>query len=111
MTSRQEKPPEAKERVDRARAPPGTVARGCEPAHVAFTVTRRLMRDFNSVVQTAILGVCNAMCERLLSRGVVDINLISVIIYTISREAAPVQFPVSFCALGLRGSVIQRSDQ
>ncbi len=55
-------PTETKEIVDGAmnRQKPLRLARRFEPAHLVFAMTRRLMRAFRSIVQTAILAVSDA---------------------------------------------------
>ena len=55
-------PSGAEEIVDRAmdRKKPLCLPRGFEPAHLAFSVACGLMRDFRSVVSTAVLAVADA---------------------------------------------------
>ena len=58
-------PSEAEEIVEWAmdRKKPLCLPRGFEPAHPVFSVARRLMRDFRSVVATAVLVVSHARQE------------------------------------------------
>jgi hypothetical protein len=57
MASWKKMPPEAKEIVDRAmdRKKPLDLPRGFKPAQLIFSLARRLMRDFHSIVEAAVL--------------------------------------------------------
>jgi hypothetical protein len=65
MASWQEMPSEAEEIVEWAmdRKRPLGLPRGFESAHLTFSVARRLVRDFRSVVSTAVLAVADARQE------------------------------------------------
>jgi hypothetical protein len=65
MASCQKMPPEAEEIVDQAmgRKKPLCLSRGFEPTHLVFPLSRRLVRDFRSIISVAILAMAHAWQE------------------------------------------------
>ena len=72
MVSGKKMPSEAEEVVDGAldRLKPLCLPRRFKPAHVAFSLARRLLRDFRSIVSAAVLAMVHARQELAVSSGI-----------------------------------------